>query len=123
VRYPGLDTRPWRGTQRAHGLQIHRYLYSRLEDFKHLTSIPIIILLRRQHPHGTHEVPGLDNWRVRWQMAGLFVEAINWYGGDVRLVSLPEIRITGNIHFAFSDLNTMDIADQLSAFLTEKGHD
>ena len=44
-------------------------------------------------------------------------------GGDVSLVHLPEIGIRGNTHFPFSDLNNLDIADLLSAWLKQKGLD
>jgi len=36
------------------------------------------------------------------------------------VVHLPEIGIRGNTHFPFSDLNNLEIADQMSKFLTEK---
>jgi len=39
----------------------------------------------------------------------------------VTLVHLPEIGIKGNTHFAFSDLNNVEIADLVSRFLAEKG--
>jgi hypothetical protein len=39
------------------------------------------------------------------------------------VVHLPEIGIKGNTHFAFSDLNNIEIADQVSKFLAEKGLD
>ena len=39
------------------------------------------------------------------------------------MVHLPEIGMTGNMHFAFSDLNNLQIADQMSAFLAQKGLD
>jgi hypothetical protein len=38
-------------------------------------------------------------------------------------VHLQEIGITGNMHFLFSDLNNLQIADQASAFLARKGLD
>jgi hypothetical protein len=41
----------------------------------------------------------------------------------VTVVHLPEIGIRGNTHFPFSDLNNVEIADQVSKFLTEKGLD
>jgi hypothetical protein len=40
--------------------------------------------------------------------------------GTPTLVHLPEIGIRGNTHFPMSDLNNLQIADQLSKFLTEK---
>jgi hypothetical protein len=53
-------------------------------------------------------------------MARLWVDAVNKHGGDVRLVHLPEIGIRGNTHFLMSDLNNVEIADQVSKFLAEK---
>jgi hypothetical protein len=48
---------------------------------------------------------------------------VNRHGGDVTLVHLPEIGITGNTHFPMSDLNSLEIANHLSAFLKKKGLD
>ena len=36
------------------------------------------------------------------------------------LLHLPEMGIRGNTHFPFSDLNNLEIADQLSKFFAEK---
>jgi hypothetical protein len=90
------------------------------DDFRRLTEIPIIIYYGDNIPNEPHEVAGLDNWRVRWQMAELFVDAINRHGGDAKLVSLPERGIMGNTHFPFSDLNNVQVADELCEFLSEK---
>jgi hypothetical protein len=38
-------------------------------------------------------------------------------------VHLPAIGIRGNTHFAFSDLNNVQIADLVSEFLRQKGLD
>ena len=53
-------------------------------------------------------------------MARLWVDAINKHGGDARLVHLPEVGIRGNTHFLMSDLNNVQIADQVSQFLAGK---
>jgi hypothetical protein len=37
-----------------------------------------------------------------------------------RLVHLPEVGIRGNTHFLMSDLNNVQIADQVSQFLAGK---
>ena len=57
---------------------------------------------------------------MRLAMARLWVDAINRHGGDARLVHLPEIGIRGNTHFMMSDLNNAQVADLVSAFLSEK---
>ncbi|GCA52765.1 alpha/beta fold hydrolase [Sinorhizobium meliloti] len=89
-------------------------------DFDKLTRMPIVIYYGDNIPTEPTERRGEDNWRVRLAMAKLWVEAINKRGGDARLVHLPEIGIKGNTHFPFSDLNNVEIADQVSKFLSEK---
>ncbi len=91
-----------------------------LSDFEKLTRIPIVIYYGDNFPTEPTTERGQDNWRVRLAMAKLWVDAINKRGGDARLVHLPEIGIQGNTHFLMSDLNNVQIADQLSKFLTEK---
>lgn len=90
------------------------------EDFNKLTHIPIVIYYGDNIPTEPTIRRGEDNWRVRLAMARLWVAAINKHGGDARLVHLPEIGIRGNTHFIFSDLNNVQIADQVSKFLDEK---
>ncbi len=91
-----------------------------LSDFMKLTKIPIVIFYGDNIPDQPTTMPAQDSWRVRLAMARLWVDAINKRGGDARLVHLPEIGIRGNTHFPFSDLNNVEIADQVSKFLTEK---
>lgn len=55
-------------------------------------------------------------------MARMWLAAINRHGGDATFVSLPELGIRGNTHFAFSDLNNK-VADQMSSFLAGKNLD
>jgi pimeloyl-ACP methyl ester carboxylesterase len=94
-----------------------------LEQFMQLTKIPIVLYFGDNIPEEPSTVPGLDNWRVRIAMARLFRDAVNRHGGDATLVHLPELGIRGNTHFAFSDMNNVDIADLLSKFLAEKNLD
>jgi len=56
-------------------------------------------------------------------MARLWRDAVNRRGGDVSVVHLPEIGIRGNTHFPFSDLNNVQVADVLSAWLENNGLD
>jgi pimeloyl-ACP methyl ester carboxylesterase len=91
-----------------------------VEDIQKLTRIPIVIYYGDNIPKEPTDRRGEDNWRVRLAMARLWVDAVNKRGGDARLVHLPEIGIRGNTHFPFSDLNNLDIADQVFRFLSEK---
>ncbi|MCQ8228092.1 alpha/beta fold hydrolase [Pantoea sp. MMK3] len=61
-----------------------------------------------------------DSWRVRLAMARQWRDVVNKHGGDVQVIHLPEIGIKGNTHFPFSDLNNVQIADQVSHFLQQK---
>ena len=94
-----------------------------MEDFVKLTKIPIVIYYGDFIPGEPNPNPGQDGWRVRLEMATLWRDAVNEHGGDVTLVHLPEIGIKGNTHFPFSDLNNLEIADLMSAWLEEKGLD
>ncbi len=94
-----------------------------MPDFLKLTKIPIVIYYGDNIPVEPSANPGQDGWRVRLAMARLWRDCVNRYGGDVTVVHLPEIGIKGNTHFPFSDLNNIEIADLLSAWLKEKGLD
>lgn len=92
-------------------------------DFMKLTKIPIVIYYGDFIPEKPDPNPGADGWRARMEMAKLWRDAVNKYGGDVTLIHLPAIGIKGNTHFPFSDLNNLEIADLLSKWLKEKGLD
>jgi hypothetical protein len=93
-----------------------------LEQFRALTRMPIVVSYGTTSPPGWPTSPGGQlEGPVRNGQAP--ADAINRHGGDASLVHLPEIGMTGNMHFAFSDLNNLQIADQMSAFLAQKGLD
>ncbi|MBW4360673.1 alpha/beta hydrolase [Flavobacterium taihuense] len=94
-----------------------------MADFMKLTKIPIIIYYGDNIPSDPIKNPGQDGWRVRLEMAKLWRDKVNKYGGDVTVIHLPEIGIKGNTHFPFSDLNNIQIADLMSKWLKEKGLD
>ena len=94
-----------------------------MADFMNADEDPDRHLLRRQHPRPADGHPRARRWRVRLAMARIWADTVNKHGGDVTLVHLPEIGITGNTHFPFSDLNNVEIADQVSQFLEENNLD
>jgi hypothetical protein len=94
-----------------------------MADFMKLTKIPIVIFYGDYIPATPTDIPTQDAWRVRLAMAWIWADTVNKHGGDVTLVHLPEIGITGNTHFPFSDVNNVEIADQVSQFLEEKNLD
>ena len=94
-----------------------------LSRFMQLTKIPIVIYYGDNIPDKPVVAPNQDSWRTRLAMARLWAEAVNRRGGNASVVHLPDIGIRGNTHFAFSDLNNLQVADELSRFLREKGLD
>lgn len=91
-----------------------------LETFKKLTRIPIVVYYGDNIPRSPSPIPNADQWRVRVDMARLWVDAVNRHGGDAQLVMLPDVGIKGNTHFPFSDLNNQEVAEQLSQWLHAK---
>ncbi|HXD40605.1 MAG TPA: alpha/beta fold hydrolase [Ramlibacter sp.] len=94
-----------------------------LSQFMALTRIPITVIYGDNIPERPMGNPGQDQWRTRLAMAKLWAQAVNRRGGNVTVVHLPQLGIRGNTHFAFSDLNNLEIADLLSKFLEKNGLD
>ena len=88
-----------------------------LKDFMALTKIPIVIYYGDFIPATPNPNPGQDGWRARLEMARLWANTINKYGGNASVVHLPEIGIYGNTHFPFSDLNNQQIAELMQTWL------
>src|SRR6185436_11322284 len=101
----------------------HEAIPVSLADFMKLTKIPIQIVFGDNIPTSPSPVPGFEQWRTALIQAQRFVETVNRHGGDASILSLPAIGIHGNTHFAFSDLNNLQIADLLSDYLHRKGLD
>lgn len=91
-----------------------------MEEFQRLTKIPIVIYYGDFIAEEPTNAPGPDGWRVRLAMAMLWRDCVNQHGGDVTVVHLPKIGIKGNTHFPFSDLNNLEVAELMSAWLAEK---
>ena len=85
-------------------------VYVSREDFKKLTAFPIQLVW------GDH-VEDSPRWKPELQTSKAFVDLINKYGGHAEILSLPAVGLHGNTHLAFADLNNVQVADQLSAFL------
>jgi hypothetical protein len=91
-----------------------------LSEFMLLTKVPIIMYYGDNIPEKPSANPGQEQWRIFLEMARRWRDAVNGRGGNVTLVHLPEIGIRGNTHFPMSDMNNLQIADQMSKFLSEK---
>lgn len=92
-----------------------------LDEFKALTRIPIVIYYGDFIPDEPSPNPGQDQWRANLAFARQWRDTVNRHGGDVTVVHLPEVGLHGNTHFPMSDLNNLEVADQMKAFLDQKG--
>jgi hypothetical protein len=63
---------------------------------------------------------GQEQWAHLFEIAKRWRDLVNRHGGDVTVVHPAEIEIRGNTHFMMSDLNKVQIAEQLSKFPSEK---
>ncbi len=64
-----------------------------------------------------------DGRRAQQVTSRLFVQALNSKGGSASVLLLPDAGLYGNSHFMFSDLNNVEVADQMSQFLRAKALD
>ncbi len=91
-----------------------------MDDFLKLTKKPIVVYFGDNIPTEYSDKFGLDNWRVRVNLAKKWQAVMQKYGGDVEIVMLPEVGIKGNTHFMMSDLNNKQVADHIEQWLKSK---
>lgn len=94
-----------------------------LEEFKKLTRMPILIVFGDNIATEPSNVFNSEVWRSSSLRARQFVEAVNRHGGDAQVVFLSALGMKGNTHIPFADLNNLQVADQLEAWLKEKNLD
>lgn len=92
-----------------------------MADFMKLTKIPIVVYYGDNIPSEPTDNWGLDNWRVRLNLAKKWEAVMKKYGGDVSVVHLPDIGIKGNTHFLMADTNNVEIANVMENWMKEKG--
>jgi hypothetical protein len=92
-------------------------------QFAQLTQIPIEIIYGDNIPSSPNPIGNLDLWRARLALCKQMVDTLKAHGGNATFVHLPDIGITGNTHFAMSDLNNVQIAGLVSNWLTQNGLD
>jgi hypothetical protein len=92
-------------------------------EFANLANIPIQVVYGDNIPKSP--IPDLvaDGRRAQEVTSRLFVQALNarggkgGKGGKASVLLLPEAGLYGNSHFMFSDLNNVEVANQMSSFL------
>jgi len=86
-----------------------------LEEFKRLTRIPIQLVWG--------DNTEITFWKRNVDLSRQFVEIVNKHGGKAEVLMLPSVGLKGNTHIPFADLNNVEVADQLSAFLRKHNLD
>lgn len=88
-------------------------------EFLKLTKLPIAVVFGDNIPSGDKPVAnwGMDNWRVRKNLAEKWATLVNQNGGRAEIISLPELGLRGNTHFAFADLNNQKVAQVMVQWL------
>ena len=82
-------------------------------QFAQLARVPIQVVLGDNIPQRPVAAFGLDIYRVVAAAADEFVSAIRSQGGNAAVLSLPREGLSGNSHFAFSDLNNAAVAERV----------
>ena len=82
-------------------------------QFMALTKIPILIVYGDNIPAQPMQMPAQDSWRARLEMARLWRDTVNKHGGNVTVVHLRR-SASGATPTSLSDLNNVEIADQVS---------
>lgn len=110
-------------TNSADGTVIDPGLEVPMEEFENLTEMPLQLIYGDYVPDEPGSLAAPERRRITMVYGQAFTDLINSMGGDAELVHLPKIGINGNTHLLMLDLNNVQIADQLSLFLKEKGLD
>lgn len=92
-------------------------------EFLKLTKIPIVMYYGDFIPNHLDGTQGGEQWHIRMKLAQQFADTVNKHGGNAKLVHLPAIGIKGNTHFPFSDLNNIEVAEEMAKWLKENGLD
>ena len=92
-------------------------------EFVNLAKLPIQVVYGDNIPKQPIADLVADGRRAQQVTSRLFVQALNSKGGNASVLLLPDVGLYGNSHFMFSDLNNIDVADQMSLFLSAKGLD
>ena len=92
------------------------------EDFQKLLKIPMVVYFGDNIKTGSTPDShwGLDNWRVRLNLAKTWEAVMKKHGGDAKVICLPDIGIHGNTHFLMADLNNKEVAQVMETWLKEK---
>jgi hypothetical protein len=82
-----------------------------LEQFSKLTRIPLQVVWGDNVDQSPAQAAALAQSKQ-------FIEIVNKHGGNAELLMLRDAGLVGNTHIPFADMNNVEVADLLSAFLS-----
>jgi pimeloyl-ACP methyl ester carboxylesterase len=92
-------------------------------EFDNLVKFPIQVVFGDNIPREPVPIHAANGRRLQVKDSKLFIDSINKRGGRASVLLLPDVGLRGNSHFMYQDLNNVEVADQLSAFLARHGLD
>jgi hypothetical protein len=87
-----------------------------LAEFRKLTRIPLQVVWGDNVDQSPTQSAALEQ-------SMRFIELVNEHGGNAELLMLRDAGLVGNTHIPFADMNNVEVADLLSAFLERNGLD
>ena len=95
-------------------------------EFATLATVPLQVVYGDNIPKQPISDLIADGRRAQVVTSVMFADALNKQGApspNASVLHLPDVGLRGNSHFMFSDLNNIQVADELSKFLNTKGLD
>ena len=95
-------------------------------EFATLATVPLQVVYGDNIPKQPISDLIADGRRAQVVTSVMFADALNKQGApspNASVLHLPDVGLRGNSHFMFSDLNNIQVADELSKFLNAKGLD
>ena len=93
-------------------------------EFATLATVPLQVVYGDNIPKQPISDLIADGRRAQVVTSVMFADALNKQGApspNASVLHLPDVGLRGNSHFMFSDLNNIQVADELSKFLNAKG--
>ncbi len=91
------------------------------EEFKKLAKIPVRIIMGDYISSEPNEDFAIELWRINTLRGKQFADLINSYGGDAKVISLPELGIHGNTHAMPAERNNLELAELIEKELADMG--
>ncbi|MBB6092394.1 pimeloyl-ACP methyl ester carboxylesterase [Povalibacter uvarum] len=89
------------------------------DQVKALATVPVLVVFgdHRTNPTG---LPTLPTWQARFEECQKLIERLKTAGGDAQMLDPADRGIRGNTHMIMQDRNSLQIADLILQWLSER---